>query len=125
MTGDTANGRSISVIKMFLPRNSNLVIAQAALTPKTVLIGTATAAVRKGQSYSGQGIRLGKRTQVHADPAAERGQNISSSGMTSTSIRNDRASLIRIARTRGDSVRAARTLGCRRASVIVLPPATL
>ncbi len=40
ITGDTANGRSISVIKMFLPGKSNLVIAHAAATPKMQFIGT-------------------------------------------------------------------------------------
>ena len=44
-TGDTENGRSISVIRNALPRKSNLAIAQAAAMPKTALSGTATAAV--------------------------------------------------------------------------------
>src|SRR5580704_6169440 len=44
MTGDTANGRSISVINVLLPRNSNLAIAHAAATPNTRLHGTAMAA---------------------------------------------------------------------------------
>ena len=34
-TGDTANGRSMSVISRRLPRNSNLVIAHAAAMPNT------------------------------------------------------------------------------------------
>ena len=44
ITGETENGRSISVISRLLPRNSNLAIAQAAATPKTRLSGTAIAA---------------------------------------------------------------------------------
>jgi hypothetical protein len=44
MTGDTANGRSMSVIKVLLPRNSNLAMAHAAATPNTRLKGTAMAA---------------------------------------------------------------------------------
>ena len=44
ITGETANGRSISVISRLLPRNSNLAIAQAAARPKTRLSGTAIAA---------------------------------------------------------------------------------
>ena len=44
MTGETENGRSISVIRKALPLNSNLAIAQAAATPKTRLSGTAIAA---------------------------------------------------------------------------------
>ena len=44
MTGETENGRSISVIRSCLPRKSNLAIAQAAATPKTRFSGTAIAA---------------------------------------------------------------------------------
>src|SRR5579863_8111566 len=44
MTGDTANGRSMSVIKALLPRKLNLAIAHAAATPNTRLQGTAMAA---------------------------------------------------------------------------------
>ncbi len=52
MTGDTENGRSINVISRLLPWNSNLVIAQAAATPKTRLSGTAIAAVSKVNSIA-------------------------------------------------------------------------
>lgn len=44
MTGDTENGKSISVSSRFLPRNSNLAIAHAAATPNTTFSGTAIAA---------------------------------------------------------------------------------
>ena len=36
MTGETANGRSISVISRLLPWNSNLAIAHAAAMPNSV-----------------------------------------------------------------------------------------
>ncbi len=39
ITGETANGRSISVVKKLLPRNSNLAMHQAAARPKIVLAG--------------------------------------------------------------------------------------
>ncbi len=45
ITGETANGRSIRVIRRFLPGNSNLEMHQAAATPKTRLSGTAMDAV--------------------------------------------------------------------------------
>ena len=45
ITGETASGRSMRVMRTLLPRNSNLAIAQAAASPNTVLIGTTTAAV--------------------------------------------------------------------------------
>ena len=44
MTGETANGRSMSVISSCLPRNWNLPIAHAAQTPKMRFAGTAMAA---------------------------------------------------------------------------------
>ena len=43
-TGDTANGRSISVSRNDLPLKSNLAIAHAAAMPKTRFAGTAIAA---------------------------------------------------------------------------------
>ncbi|KAG1157782.1 hypothetical protein G6F35_019181 [Rhizopus arrhizus] len=43
-TGDTENGRSISVIRNCLPRNWNFVMAQAAATPNTRFTGKAIAA---------------------------------------------------------------------------------
>ena len=46
MTGEMENGRSISVIRRFLPANWNLAIDQAAARPKSVPIGTETAAAR-------------------------------------------------------------------------------
>jgi hypothetical protein len=44
MTGDTAKGRSMSVMSALLPRNWNLVMAHAAATPNTTFMGTAIAA---------------------------------------------------------------------------------
>ena len=44
ITGLTENGRSMKVSSRFLPRKSNLAIAQAAATPKTRLSGTEIAA---------------------------------------------------------------------------------
>ncbi len=45
MTGDTASGRSMSVMRKLLPLNSNLAMDHPAANPKTVLIGTTTSAV--------------------------------------------------------------------------------
>ncbi len=45
MTGEIANGMSISVINRLLPRNSNLAMAQAAAMPNSVFSGTTMAAV--------------------------------------------------------------------------------
>ena len=43
-TGDTENGRSMSVTSTDLKRKSNLAIAQLAASPMTILSGTAIAA---------------------------------------------------------------------------------
>ena len=53
ITGETASGRSMSVIRKLLPRNSNLAIAQAAASPNTVLSGTTTAAVSQREADGG------------------------------------------------------------------------
>ena len=45
ITGETANGRSISVTSRLLPRNSKRAMAQAAAMPNSVLAGTTIAAV--------------------------------------------------------------------------------
>src|SRR3954465_15796941 len=45
MTGDTANGRSMSVISRLLPRKLYLAMSHEAATPNTRLAGTAIAAV--------------------------------------------------------------------------------
>ena len=45
MTGDTLNGRSISVSNAFLPGKRYFAISQAAAMPKTRFIGTEMAAV--------------------------------------------------------------------------------
>ena len=56
MTGDTAKGRSMSVISVFLPRKSNFAMAQDAARPKTRFAGTATAAVSSVRRRAGSAI---------------------------------------------------------------------
>ena len=73
MTGDTANGRSMSVIKVLLPRNSNLAIAQAAATPNTRLKGTAMAATVSVSLTAAQAIGVGDRGErKRADALGQR-----------------------------------------------------
>ncbi len=62
MTGDTANGRSISVISRFLPRKSNFAIAHAAADAEDELAGTAIAAASS--------VRLERRQRVGSRIAA-------------------------------------------------------
>src|ERR1700730_9010445 len=47
MTGETENGRSISVMRIFLPQNSNFAMAQAAARPKALLSRTELNATSK------------------------------------------------------------------------------
>ena len=72
ITGEIASGRSMSVMRMLLPRNSNLAMAQAAASPNTVLIGTTTAAVMSVRRIGGGRVRVGEAVQVGGDPPGER-----------------------------------------------------
>ena len=47
MTGETANGKSIRVSRIFFPQNWNFVRHQAAATPNTKLKGTAIPAAKR------------------------------------------------------------------------------
>ncbi len=58
MTGETAKGKSMSVINVLLPRNSNFAIAHAAATPKTRLKGTAIAATVSVSFTAAQAVGL-------------------------------------------------------------------
>src|SRR5580765_764644 len=51
-TGDTENGRSISVVRAFFPGNVNFAIVQAAAIPNTRLTGTAIAATSSVSSIA-------------------------------------------------------------------------
>ncbi len=57
-TGETENGRSISVIRNALPRKSNLVMNQAAAMPKAAFSGTEMAAMSQGQPDRRPGVAV-------------------------------------------------------------------
>ncbi|MNC14636.1 hypothetical protein D3C75_624230 [compost metagenome] len=67
ITGDTAKGRSINVIRNPLPRKRNLVTAQAAITPNRVFSGTVIAATsrvsRRAEAASGSVSAARKTSQ--------------------------------------------------------------
>ena len=71
MTGDTANGRSMSVIKVLLPRNWNLAIAQAAATPNTRLRGTRSRRHQQGELDRRPRHGIGDGGEVCADAFGE------------------------------------------------------
>ena len=70
-TGETENGRSISVMRNALPRNSYLATHQAAATPKTRLSGTAMAATISVSRIAGLRSRIGERLEIGLDALAE------------------------------------------------------
>ena len=72
ITGDTLNGRSISVISALLPRNRYFAISQAAATPNTRFSGTQIAAVSSVSRIAAQRLGLGDRLDVAAEALAER-----------------------------------------------------
>ena len=94
MTGDTANGRSMSVINVLLPRNSNLAIAQAAATPNTRLKGTAMAATVSVSFTAAHAIGFETAAQYALIPLVNAWTNTASSGSTRNSTRNVSATAI-------------------------------
>ena len=65
ITGETVKGKSISVVRTFLPTNSNLAIAQDAATPNSMLSGTAIAAVISVSWMAARSVVFGDRREVN------------------------------------------------------------
>ena len=129
MTGETANGRSISVTSRLLPRKSNLAIAQAAATPKTGLSGTAIAATSRVSRTARQGVRLaGWRRGRPPRPSRRPRAKTATSGSSRNSARKTSATAIRVQRTAGGSPvargRRGRVAGRETAMVAMLRPRT-
>src|ERR1700722_8738228 len=98
MTGDTAKGRSMSVINALLPRNSNLAIAHAAATPNTRLKGTATAATRSVSLTADHAIGSEIAVTYAPTPLASAWANTASSGSNRNNPRNSSATPIKMKR---------------------------
>ena len=58
--------------QQLLPRNSNLAMAQAAATPKTVLSGTTIGGREQRQADGRQGVRIDQGPEVRAEPLRQR-----------------------------------------------------
>src|SRR5436190_5237537 len=87
-TGDTASGRSMNVMRMLLPRNSNLAIHQAAVMPNTVLSGTTTAAVVSVRRIEAR-VASSEKLEKYADqPCSNAMANTAASGAASSAPRN-------------------------------------
>ena len=112
-TGDTENGRSISVISRLLPRKSNLAIAQAAARPKTGLSGTAIAATSSVSRIAATRVGLGERREIaRRRPCASASANTTASGSDRNSAeeadaRRRSAASARSGALAGDGSRAA------------------
>ena len=87
ITGEIASGRSMSVMRMLLPRNSNLAIAHAAARPNTVLIGTTTSAVVSVRRIAAAVSGSAKLCRYAATPWANAMANTVASGASSTAAR--------------------------------------
>ena len=72
MTGETEKGRSISVSRKLLPGNSNLAIAQAAMTPKTRLTATEMKAVSSVSRIADERHRVGECYEILHPALGER-----------------------------------------------------
>ena len=67
MTGETAKGRSIKVVRTLLPRKRNFAIAHAEARPKTRLEGTNDGQGQKRKPNRRQGFRIADRGPVNPD----------------------------------------------------------
>ena len=99
ITGDTANGRSISVVSRFLPGKSNFAIAQPAHTPNTRLAGTAIAAASSVRLQRGQGVGLADGRQIGAEPVESASMNTATSGRREKEARKSSATAVSAQRT--------------------------
>src|SRR3954451_1196103 len=104
ITGLTENGRSISEIRNVLPRNSNFVIAQAAIKPNTRLRLTEIAATvsvnRIAESASGS-VSAEKYAPIPLENASA---NTTTSGSTTNTVRKVTALAMMAPRTSQGSV---------------------
>ena len=87
-TGETANGRSISVMSRLLPRNSNFAMAQAAQMPNTVFTGTTIAAVSSVSRIEASVSGSVKLVAYASSPFARACASTAPSGAISSSARN-------------------------------------
>src|SRR5688572_1276576 len=103
-TGDTANGRSISVISRFFPGNRYLEINHAAETPNTMLSGTAIAAVSSVRRIADSVSGSPSFAKYGPTPFANASRKTERIGSATNSPRNARVNPMSRNRTGLDSV---------------------
>src|SRR5580658_8750988 len=115
MTGDTAKGRSISVVRRLFPRNRNFAMAQAAAIPNTTLAGTTIATVRSVSRIAARASGSRMVARKKAPPLERASANTTTSGRTRKKAR--KASAIPVSAQRahaGSLVARGRTVRGRR-----------
>src|SRR5215203_6160185 len=88
MTGETANGRSISVIRTFFPTKLNFAIAHAAASPKTRFSGTVIAAASRVRLIDASAAGSVRLVKYGPRPLRSAYVNTAASGITRKSPRN-------------------------------------
>ena len=107
ITGLTENGRSISEIRNVLPGNSNLVIAQAAITPNTRLRLTEIAATSSVSRIADSASGSVSAEKYAPTPFENACANTTTSGSTTNTVRNVTAIAMMTKRTSQGSVRVS------------------
>jgi hypothetical protein len=90
-TGDTENGRSMSVVKKALPGNSYFATHQAAAMPKTRLSGTAIAATSKVKRMAACDCGSPKAMKYSPAPLRKASTKTRTSGRTMTASKKTTA----------------------------------
>ena len=104
ITGDTANGRSISEINNARPRNRNLVNAHAAASPKAVFNGTEIAAAVKVSRTADHAAGSRNAAKYTSPPRRNASLNTTTNGNNKNRHNTATASAISSQRTGADSV---------------------
>src|SRR4051794_2528463 len=108
MTGETANGRSISVVSTLLPPKLNLEIHHAAATPNTRFAGTEIAAVNNVRRIEASASGSLNALKYTPNPFRNASVNTAASGSTKKKARNRNATPINVHRTQNESCVAVR-----------------
>ena len=104
ITGETENGRSISVSSRLLPRKSNLVTAQATAMPKMALSGRAMAAASRVSLMAESASGSVMAAQYTCSPWRKASTKMLISGTSRNSAMNSSAVPISMRRSQGDSL---------------------
>ena len=109
ITGETANGRSMSESNNARPLKRCLVTAHAAAMPNKVLSGTAMAAVRSVSFTADQAASSYSEARKTSQPRRSASMNTANSGINRNNVRKPTATVINTARIGADSVVTLRT----------------